>query len=165
MEHCSNTELRAPRVPSKSLQTMWGWKRQILNPWVPPSLLGAGDAPLGRQLRRDWDTSGGFPHLLPQPRHIQQLSLPPNPDMGGTSIPGHPWKATKHHISLGKFPPPAWQVPHIHAPLHSPKSALLVVLGWGFFWFAFFFLNFNTMFKVVYCSKVSLFHVIVWYCA
>lgn len=135
--HCRNTELRAPRVPSKSLKTTWGWKSQTLNPWVPHIPPWAGDAPLGGQLRKDLGTQGKFPHLPPQPRHIQQLSLPPNPGTVGTPIPGYAGKppGTTFPALLSS----AWQVPHIPCSSTQPKICFVRGFGLGFFWFWFFF--------------------------
>lgn len=145
----SHSEPRAPGVPSKSLRTAWGCTRQILNPWVLPIPPWGWGCPTGVH-------KGNF-HISPgtsSSSHSLQTPAWGAPQTLGT--PGEPPGTT-----VPALLPPAWQVPHIHAPLHSPNSALLGVLGWGLFYFLFFF---NTMFKVVYCSKVSLFHVIVCYC-
>lgn len=122
-----DTELRAPGVPSKSLRTTWGCTRQILNP-----SLGLGVP--------HWGAQGKFP----QPRHIQQLPFPPNPGMGGTPIPGHPWKATRHHIPCSA--PSSLAGPTY--PCSSPQHKFCFVRGFGLGFVLFF------LFFLILCLKL-----------
>lgn len=83
--------------------------------------------------QEDRDTHGKFPHLLPQPRHIQQLPLPPNPSMGGTPIPGHPWKAARHHVPCSA--PSSLAGPTYSCASTQPKICFVRGLGLVFFLF------------------------------
>lgn len=98
-----------------------------------PQPLGAPHSSLGLGVPH-WGAQGKFSH---QPRHIQQLPLPPNPGMGGTPNPGHPWRATRHHSPCSA--PSSLAGPTYPRSSTQPKFCFVRGFGLGFVLFFIFF--------------------------